>query len=91
MMNNDRLMGEAKPRGGSMICWNILMLFGVITAFIQAISAIYTKLGGEQGMFVLGAAVTFVIMAIIGFSARRYGPATDEDATVEDSADSGSL
>ena len=46
------------------------MAFGVIAAFAQALSAIYTKLGGDQGMFVLGAAVTFVILSLFGFSAR---------------------
>ncbi|MEE2640687.1 MAG: divalent metal cation transporter [Planctomycetota bacterium] len=78
MMNNRRLMGEHKPTGGRMLLWNVLMTFGVVTAFAQAISAISTKLGGDQGMFVLGAAVTFVIMAVIGFSARRYGSRPEE-------------
>ena len=83
MMNNKRLMGDQKPTGGRMVFWNVLMLFGVITAFIQAISAISTKLGGEQGMFVLGAAVTFVVMALIGFSARSIRGTAD--ATGENS------
>ncbi|MEC9093077.1 MAG: divalent metal cation transporter [Planctomycetota bacterium] len=80
MMNNRRLMGEHKPAGIRMLIWNLLMTFSVVIAFSQAIFAIQTKLGGDQGMFVLGAAVTFVILAVIGFSARRYGriPSTDD-------------
>ncbi len=70
MMNNTQLMGEHKPRGANLWIWNVLMAFGVIAAFAQALSAIYTKLGGDQGMFVLGAAVTFVILSLFGFSAR---------------------
>lgn len=81
MMNNPRLMGEHKPTGGRLVFWNILMLFGVITAFMQAISAISTKLGGEHGMFVLGAAVTFVILTLVGFSARRYGGSSDPETS----------
>lgn len=78
MMNNSRLMGEHKPKGGNLVVWNILMAFGVITAFVQAGSAIYTKIQGEQGMFILGVAVTFVVLTIIGFSAKRYGRSEDE-------------
>ena len=81
MMNNRRLMGEHKPTGGRMLIWNILMTFGVVIALSQAVFAIQIKLGGDQGMFVLGAAVTFAILAVIGFSARRYGriPSTDDE------------
>ena len=64
-----------------MLIWNILMAFGVVIALSQAVFAIQIKLGGDQGMFVLGAAVTFAILAFIGFSARRYGriPSTDDE------------
>lgn len=83
MMNNRQLMGEHKPTGGRMVCWNILMAFGLITSFIQASTAIYTKLGGEQGMFVLGAAVTFLLLTIFGFSARRVRGETETAGEAE--------
>ena len=77
MMNNSQLMGDNKPKGVWLVIWNVLMTFGVIVALAAAVSAISIKLGSEQGMFVLGAAITFVILAIFGFSARYRKPIED--------------
>ncbi len=77
MMNNSQLMGDNKPKGVWLVIWNVLMTFGVIVALAAAVSAISIKLGSEQGMFVLGAAITFVILAIFGFSARYRKPTED--------------
>lgn len=78
MMNNSNLMGDNKPKGIWLIIWNVLMAFGIVVALAAAVSAISIRLESEQGMFVLGAAVTFVILAIFGFSAK-FRTSADEN------------
>ena len=59
--------------------WNVLMLFGVIAAFAQAISAISTKVNDPvTGKLVIGGAITFALLALVGFSATSHQPAADE-------------
>lgn len=70
LMNSQRLLGNEKPIGARMAVWNVLMGIGVLGASIQAYGAISTKLGGAQGAYVLGGVGVFVLLAIVGFSAR---------------------
>ena len=71
LMNNSRLLGEEKPTGIRMPIWNFLMAIGVIGAVVQAYGAISTKVGDPtQGPFVIGGVAVFLLLAVIGFSAR---------------------
>lgn len=79
LMNRRELLKDDMPTGARRWIWNTLMLFGVIAALAQAISALQTKLTDpgtgqwltpDGGSLVLGGVVTFALLAIIGFSAR---------------------
>ncbi len=79
LMNNRRLLGEDTPTGGRRWVWNILMTFGVVAAFAQAISAMQTKVNDPvAGKLVIGGAVTFALLALVGFSATSHNPSADE-------------
>ena len=54
-----------------MIAWNVLMAIGVIGALVQACGGTiiqFQKPG--TGSFVIGGVATFLLLALIGFSAR---------------------
>ncbi len=71
LMNNRQLLGDEKPTGIRMSVWNVLMIVGVAGALTQAIFA--TSLQIEKpgtGSFVVGGVATFLLLALIGFSAR---------------------
>lgn len=87
LMNRRELLKDDMPTGGRRWIWNTLMLFGVIAALAQAISALQTKLTNpatgewlmpDGGSLVLGGVVTFALLAIIGFSARRTTQNTND-------------
>lgn len=71
LMNSKSLLGDEKPTGIRMGIWNVLMLCGVLVASANACLAIYQKLNQTGGMVVLGAVITFSILALVGFSAKR--------------------
>ena len=78
LMNNRRLLGPEKPAGFRMLVWNLLMGIGVIGAFIQAYGGLATRVEDPNtGTFVIGGVATFVLLAVIGFSARRQDNADD--------------
>lgn len=71
LMNSRRLLGEEKPQGPRMAIWNLLMAIGVIGALIQAYAGTAIQMGKPgTGNFVIGSVATFLLLAIIGFSAR---------------------
>lgn len=70
LMNNRKLLGREKPTGPRMAVWNLLMGIGVLGATVQAVAAIQTRISGAQGPYVLGGVAVFLLLAIIGFSAR---------------------
>ena len=70
LMNNRALLGDEKPTGIRMSVWNILMTIGVLGAVAQSVAAVSTKIGGANGPYVIGGVVTFLILAVVGFSAR---------------------
>ncbi len=73
LMNNEELLGEEKPTGTRMSIWNLLMTIGVISAVAMSYGSISTKIDSPDGPFVIGGVVTFLILAIVGFTARpRY-------------------
>ena len=71
LMNSRRLLGDEKPTGRRMFVWNLLMGIGVLGAIAQAAGAIITKINDPAtGGFVIGGVVTFMMLALVGFSAR---------------------
>jgi Mn2+/Fe2+ NRAMP family transporter len=71
LMNNRDLLGDEKPQGRRMVVWNLLMLLGVAGALAQAILATSIQIGKpETGSIVIGAVVTFLVLVVVGFSAR---------------------
>ena len=85
MMNNRDLMDDDKPRGLWMLIWNLLMAVGVAGALANAYLSVKGKLSTElidslksgNGLsgtlndgLILGALATFVLLVLIGFSAR---------------------
>ena len=72
LMNSRRLLGDEKPTGFRMLVWNVLMLIGVLGAFAQAYGGLQSQLAKPNtATFVIGGVATFVLLAVIGFSARR--------------------
>ena len=73
LMNNEKLLGEEKPTGARMSIWNLLMTIGVLGAVANSVGSISTMIGGANGPYVIGGVVTFLILAVVGFTARpRY-------------------
>ena len=87
MMNNRALMGDDKPRGLSMIIWNLLMITGVAGAVAAACISVKDKLspdfiksitsgdgvlnGTINDGLIVGGIITFALLMLIGFSARN--------------------
>ncbi len=74
MMNSRTLMGPEKPRGLSMIIWNVLMAFAVIGAIVAASGAIWEKINDTStplaaiaGKVVAGMVIVYVLLIIVGF------------------------
>ncbi len=71
MMNNERLLGEEKPRGASLLMWNVLMALSVAGAVIAAGSAMSQKMADPvAGPTIIGITVFFGFMVLVGFAAR---------------------
>ncbi len=71
LMNNKKLLGDEKPTGGSLIAWNIAMGISVIGATVAAGSAMWQKMSNPTvGPTMIGIAVFFVAMSLVGFAAR---------------------
>lgn len=61
LMNQRRLLGDAMPRGGSRVTWNVLM--GVTVAIVAAASVFMIQAkGGVWGMSIAGA---FILAALV--------------------------
>ncbi len=71
MMNSRELLGDEKPRGGSLLVWNILMGFSVAGALVAAGSAMSQKMiDPVAGPTIIGITVFFALMVLVGFAAR---------------------
>ncbi len=69
MMNSRTLLGSNKPKGVSMLIWNVLMGVSVIGASIAAITALYDKANANmtQGIVVSAIAVIYILIVIVCF------------------------
>lgn len=71
LMNNSELLGNDKPKGLSMLIWNLLMILSVAGAIVAAGSAIYTKMSDPvAGPIIVAVGAFFALMALVGFAAR---------------------
>jgi Mn2+/Fe2+ NRAMP family transporter len=71
LMNSRRLLGAEKPTGGRMVVWNILMGIGCLGALAQAWGGTILQMSKPgTGSFVVGGVATFLLLAVVGFSAR---------------------
>lgn len=71
LMNSWKLLGDDKPTGLRMAVWNLLMLVGVMGAVLQAVAGTKLQMGKPgTGSFVIGGVATFLLLALIGFSAK---------------------
>ena len=68
MMNSKSLLGKEKPRGLSLIVWNVLMAISVVGAIGAAATSIYDKAGHPTvGPLVIGVGAVYIVLVIIGF------------------------
>ncbi|MEL6107971.1 MAG: divalent metal cation transporter [Planctomycetota bacterium] len=70
MMNSKRILGDEKPKGFSMVVWNMLMAFAVAGSIAAAYYAIEGKAKDadpEIFYFIVGLAVSYGIIVVAGF------------------------
>ncbi len=82
MMNSKTLLGSEKPRGLSMVVWNVLMAVSVLGAVVAAGSAIWVKVEPIfraeasrndllAGWMVASVAAVYILLVILGFALKR--------------------
>ncbi len=75
MMNSKRILGDEKPRGASMLGWNVLMGVSVIGAVAAAATAIYDKATDknhpEAFYAIVGLLIVYGSMVAVGFTMRK--------------------
>ena len=68
MMNSTKILGDDKPRGGSRVCWNILMGVSVLGALAAALTAVIDKASDPiAGPVVIGIGLILVTLILAGF------------------------
>ena len=60
LMNQKKLMGENRPKGGKLVLWNVLMLFSAGLAAGASLYSILSKLGYVKGPILLGIAAVLL-------------------------------
>lgn len=82
MMNSRRILGEEKPRGASMLVWNILMGVSVLGALAAAATAIYDKATDkahpEAFYAIVGLLVVYGALVLVGFKLRKPHATADQ-------------
>ena len=77
MMNNRDLMGDEKPKGGSMAIWNILMVMAIIVALAAAVTAVIEKASDPKaGWLVISVTIGYLVLVVLGFVLKSKAPAT---------------
>jgi Mn2+/Fe2+ NRAMP family transporter len=68
MMNSTKILGAEKPRGKSLLIWNVLMGFSVLGAIAAAVTAIYDKASHPiAGPVVTSIGMILVTLVLAGF------------------------
>ncbi len=68
MMNSKTLMGDEKPKGASMVTWNVLMGISVLGALGAAATAIWDKASHPvAGPLVIGVGISYLVLVVFGF------------------------
>lgn len=71
MLNSTALMGEDKPTGGKLVAWNIMMSLGVAGAVAAAYVSILDRASDPLNAgLIIGGVATFLLLMLVGFSAR---------------------
>jgi len=87
MMNSTKVMGAEKPRGTSLIIWNVLMGFSVLGAIAAAVVAIYDKASHPiAGKVVIGVGVIFLASVAVTAFQRLGKDAPEADDTASEPA-----
>jgi len=72
MLNSKSLMGDARPEGGKLLTWNVLMGVAVLGSIAAAATAVWDKASDPKaGWIVMTLGTILVISVIIGFVNRR--------------------
>ena len=75
MMNSRRILGDEKPKGASMLTWNVLMGVSVLGALAAAATAIYDKATDEAHpeafLAIIGLLIVYGVLVMIGFTMRK--------------------
>lgn len=73
MMNSRLVLGDAMPRGGQRLAWNILMLFATLVAGFASAWGLYEKslYGFPLGKVALGLLVVLLVVGVISFARKE--------------------
>jgi len=75
MMNSTKILGTEKPKGKSLLIWNVLMSFSVLGAIAAAVTAIYDKASHPiAGKVVIGVGVIFLVAIAVTAIQRKTKP-----------------
>jgi len=80
MMNSRSILGDEKPTGLRMLSWNVLMILSVLGAIAAAGTAVWDKVAhgsGYTGNVVLGIAIVYGALVVLGFFFRK--PASNSE------------
>lgn len=84
MMNSKSLMKDDKPKGLSMLIWNVLMGFSVVGACAAAWTAVSDKVQHEAaGGVVMAVGIGYVVAVILGFVMKSRSTTTPTSAAEE--------
>jgi hypothetical protein len=84
MMNNRRLLGDAMPKGGQRVIWNVLMGIGVILAMIGATISIMNDTAKVRNFALCLVAALVVLALVIHFTRGPAGVAGSESQEKRD-------
>ena len=86
MMNSKKILGDDKPKGSSLLCWNVLMGISVLGAIAAALTAIVGKASHPiVGPVVTNVGVILVTLILAGFlfeprlRSKFIGKSTEEE------------
>jgi hypothetical protein len=89
MMNSTKILGAEKPRGKSLLIWNVLMGFSVLGAIAAAVTAIYDKASHPiAGPVVTSIGMILVTLVLAGFLFEPRLKSTNTSKTLKENGKS---